>query len=81
MQSTTEHGNGPNGWRYLMNDPDLLKMSDVAELLGVPIATLRYWRHCGTGPRSFRLGRRVAYVRADVLAWIERQAVGASSSG
>jgi predicted DNA-binding transcriptional regulator AlpA len=37
------------------------------------VATLRYWRHLGTGPRSFRLGRRVVYRLADVGAWIEAQ--------
>jgi hypothetical protein len=30
-------------------------------------------RHLGTGPRSFRLGRRVVYRLADVRAWIEAQ--------
>jgi len=35
---------------------------------------LRYWRHVGKGPRSFKIGRRVLYARADVLAYIaERQ--------
>jgi predicted DNA-binding transcriptional regulator AlpA len=37
------------------------------------VATLRYWRHLGTGPRSFRLARRVVYRLADVRAWIEAQ--------
>jgi predicted DNA-binding transcriptional regulator AlpA len=38
-----------------------------------PVATLRYWRHLGTGPRSFRLGRRVLYRRDDLHAWIDAQ--------
>jgi hypothetical protein len=38
-----------------------------------PIATLRYWRHLGTGPRSFRAGRHVVYLRGDVAAWINHQ--------
>lgn len=36
-----------------------------------PVATLRYWRHLGTGPTSFRLGRRVLYHRDDLHAWID----------
>ena len=52
---------------------DLLTFREAAELLRAPVATLRYWRHLGTGPRSFRLGRRVLNRRADVRAWIEAQ--------
>lgn len=52
----------------------LLRTSEVAEMLGMPEATLRYWRHIGTGPKSFKLGpRRVVYKDEDVLAWIEKQ--------
>jgi excisionase family DNA binding protein len=50
--------------------PDLLTISEAAALLRAPVPTLRYWRHLGTGPRSFRLGRRVLYRRDDVNAWI-----------
>jgi DNA-binding transcriptional MerR regulator len=53
--------------------PDLLTISETAALLRAPIATLRYWRHIGTGPRSFRLGRRVLYRREDVRTWIDAQ--------
>jgi len=51
--------------------PDLLTITEAAVLLRVPVATLRYWRHLGTGPRSFRLGRRVLYRRDDLHAWID----------
>ncbi len=53
--------------------PDLLTITEAAALLRAPVATLRYWRHLGTGPRSFRLGRRVLYRRDDLNAWIDRQ--------
>ncbi len=39
----------------------------------LPVATLRYWRHRGTGPRSFRLGRRVLYRADDLHSWIDAQ--------
>src|SRR5215218_5283104 len=42
-------------------EPELLTITEAAELLRAPVATLRYWRHLGTGPRSFRLGRRILY--------------------
>jgi excisionase family DNA binding protein len=53
--------------------PDLLTIAEVAALLRAPVATLRYWRHLGTGPRSFRLGRRVLYRREDLHTWIDVQ--------
>ena len=51
----------------------LLRLPEVAELIGVPENTLRFWRHRGTGPKSARLGRRVVYRECDVLAWIDKQ--------
>jgi excisionase family DNA binding protein len=56
------------------HEPELLTITEAAELLRAPVATLRYWRHLGSGPRSFRLGRRVLYRRADLRTWIDAQA-------
>jgi excisionase family DNA binding protein len=50
---------------------ELLTIAEAAQLLRAPVATLRYWRHLGTGPHSFRLGRRVLYRRDDLHAWID----------
>jgi predicted DNA-binding transcriptional regulator AlpA len=52
---------------------DLMRTEEVSQETGIPAATLRYWRHIGTGPRSARLGRRVVYRRSDVEAWIAAQ--------
>ncbi len=57
-----------------MTDHDLLTINEAADLVRAPVATLRYWRHLGTGPRSFRVGRRVLYQRAEIDAWIDGQA-------
>jgi predicted DNA-binding transcriptional regulator AlpA len=51
-------------------DDELLSMEEVADVARVPVATLRYWRHLGTGPRSFRIGRSVRYWRTEVFAWL-----------
>jgi DNA-binding transcriptional MerR regulator len=60
-----------------MTDHDqLLTITEAADLLRTPVATLRYWRHLGTGPRSFRLGRRVLYQHGDVIEWINRHIDG-----
>ncbi len=53
------------------HQPELLTITEAAEVLRAPVATPRYWRHLGTGPRSFRLGRRVLYRRDDIHAWID----------
>ena len=53
--------------------PDMVTTKELAELIGVPVATLNNWRSIGRGPRSFRLGRAVRYLVTDVAAWIERQ--------
>jgi predicted DNA-binding transcriptional regulator AlpA len=54
-------------------DDDLLTMIEVAAIIRAPVATLRYWRHLGTGPHSFRIGRTVRYWRSDVLQWLDSQ--------
>lgn len=48
---------------------DMLSIDEAAEFLRVPVATLRYWRHIGEGPFSFRIGRHVRYWRTDVVIW------------
>ncbi|MDF1602200.1 helix-turn-helix domain-containing protein [Nocardioides sp. YIM 152315] len=53
-------------------DP-LLSIEDLAEYLGVPIATIYDWRVDGKGPRGIRVGRHVKFTTGDVLAWIETQ--------
>jgi excisionase family DNA binding protein len=53
---------------------DLLTTTEAARILRAPASTLRYWRHVGTRPRGFRVGRRVLYRRSDVEAWIDEQA-------
>ena len=50
----------------------MARIADQSALgcLRAPVATLRYWRHLGTGPRRFRAGRRVLYRRDDLHSWI-----------
>ena len=52
----------------------ILNTTDVSELTRIPVATLRWYRHQRTGPKSFRLGpRKVFYKESDVIAWLEEQ--------
>jgi predicted DNA-binding transcriptional regulator AlpA len=52
---------------------ELLLLEEVSELTRIPVPSLRFYRHNGKGPKSFRLGNRVVYKRADVEAWIEQR--------
>lgn len=46
---------------------------EVAAEVRLSPATLRWFRHQGHGgPKSFKLGRRVMYRRADVEAWVAK---------
>lgn len=55
---------------------ELLTLHEVAELLRVPDATVRWWRTQHVGPSSFKIGRHVRYFRAEVLRWIREQGAG-----
>jgi predicted DNA-binding transcriptional regulator AlpA len=48
---------------------------EVADMLGLSVATLRAWRHRGQGPRFLRLGRAVRYLPADLEAFVRVSAV------
>ena len=66
--SSTQRATAPDTTRA---DDELLEVADVVR---VPVATLRYWRHLDTGPRSFRIGRSVRYWRTEVFAWLDDKA-------
>lgn len=58
-----------------------LSTTEVSEATGIPVGTLRYMRHCGTGPRSYTLGRMVRYDAEDVRAWLEAQKAATARGG
>lgn len=51
----------------------IITLEEVAALLRVPVGTLRYWRHQGTGPQGFKVGRHVRYTEGAVSQWLEQQ--------
>lgn len=59
---------------------ELLSPDQLAEYLGVPIATVYRWRARRTGPCGLRVGRHVRYRWADVESWLEAQADKARSA-
>jgi hypothetical protein len=45
----------------------------AAEYLSLPAATLRWYRHAGIGPKSYKLGRRLFYDLPDLIEWEQSQ--------
>lgn len=50
---------------------DLMTMDEVSEFVRIPVSTLRFYRHKGTGPKSAKIGGRIMYRRTDVEAWLD----------
>lgn len=53
---------------------DWTSIEALADELHVPVRTVYAWRHRGLGPRGYKIGKHVRFRRADVEAWLERQA-------
>jgi predicted DNA-binding transcriptional regulator AlpA len=54
----------------------LLDEREVARWIRVSVATLRYWRGEGKGPRYRKIGQLVRYAPADVREWLNSRPVG-----
>jgi predicted DNA-binding transcriptional regulator AlpA len=52
---------------------EMLTLQEACRFLRMPEGTLRYWRHLGSGPRSFKIGRHVRYWKADLVLWLTEQ--------
>ena len=50
-----------------------LTLKEAAARLNIPENTLRWYRTCGTGPCSYRLGGRVFYDAEDLDAWVDAE--------
>jgi predicted DNA-binding transcriptional regulator AlpA len=59
-------------------DSPFMTLDELAERYQLPVATVRYWRNHGKGPKAVKIGRYVRYRLEDVLAW-EREQFGASA--
>ncbi|MFI1994885.1 helix-turn-helix domain-containing protein [Actinoplanes sp. NPDC020271] len=53
-------------------DP-LLTLDEVADMLRVPVSTMRKWRSGGGGPRGFRVGKYVRFRRTAVEEFIQER--------
>jgi excisionase family DNA binding protein len=61
------------------NDEGLLTEQDAAELLQVPLSTLRRWHREGKGPPCLQIGRQVRYRQVAVQRWLTGGLQGSSS--
>ena len=62
-------------------DPEeLLTLSEVADILRVPVNTLRWWRQLGTGPEFFKIGRHLVTTVGDVRRFIREQRRGTANA-
>lgn len=59
---------------------EMLTIEEAAAFLRVPVATMRYWRYCGSGPFSFKIQRHVRYWRTDLVLWRADQGRHSESS-
>ena len=60
-----------------MSEGFFLPPNEVAELLGIPASTLRFWSWSGTAPEGFpspvKVGRLTRYPKAAVISWAEER--------
>jgi excisionase family DNA binding protein len=49
----------------------LWSVHDVAQYLGVPVATIYRWRAQRYGPAARRVGKHLRYKSSDVHDWVE----------
>ena len=60
--------------------PPLWTVQEVAAFLRCSVSSLNKWRLSGLGPRFVRVGSRVRYCPADVLAYVAQQTCASTSS-
>ncbi len=74
MEASRRHAEvGEAGGRQI---EALLDERDVARWIRVSVATLRYWRGEGKGPRYRKIGQLVRYAPADVREWLNSRPAG-----
>lgn len=59
--------------RRLKAGDELLYLKEAATFVRKSEGTMRYYRHLGIGPRSFRHGRNVAYWQTDLILWLAEE--------
>lgn len=75
VQSDNNDNLGPEEYAHRVKDGDeVLYLPEAAAFVRKSVGTMRYYRHLGIGPRSFRHGRNVAYWQTDLILWLADEA-------
>lgn len=75
VQSDNNDNLGPEEYaRRLKAGDEILYLPEAAVFVRKSVGTMRYYRHLGIGPRSFRHGRNVAYWQTDLILWLADEA-------
>lgn len=53
---------------------ELWTIQQVSSFLDIPVGTLYQWRHRGSGPPAYRIGRHLRYDPVAVRRWLIEQA-------
>lgn len=76
MTNTTSHEEVLNHYE------DVLTTKQATEKYPfIPEATWRWWRHNGTGPASFVIGKKVLYRRSEIDRWLAEQEQATTRGG
>jgi prophage regulatory protein len=63
-----------------MQNSEYMYADEVEREYPVAACTLRYWASIGTGPKSFKVGKRRVWRRSEVARWFaEKEAEGATA--
>jgi prophage regulatory protein len=60
---------------------EFFSSTDLEKLTGTKASTWRYWASIGTGPASWKIGRRRVWKKSIVLAWLAEQETATTRGG
>jgi hypothetical protein len=60
---------------FLQRGDEFLNTANAAAVLDRSPKTLEFWRATGAGPRYYYQGRRVRYLRSDLMLWATRHPI------
>ncbi|MFE0316572.1 MULTISPECIES: helix-turn-helix transcriptional regulator [Streptomyces] len=59
----------------MANKSEFMSPKELAEFLGISVASLYTMNTYGTAPRRIRVGRHIRYRRTDVDAWLDSNVI------
>lgn len=81
MSTDTSAAMCPHCHHTSAEQPARMNTATAAEYCGLAASTLRTWRHTGKGPRSYSLGTKVIYDRADLDDWLTSERAASVRGG